>query len=353
MKLTEMYVLASMFGQVLASKITKRPRPVSVNLQVTKFCNLKCPYCFADLGSLAEIKELSTKEIFETINELRKYGCRHIILMGGEPLMRKDIGEIIRYIKGKRMRCEIVTNGFFVDRYIQALKLCDSVCISLDGPKEPNDRLRGDGCHDRVLNAMEILSDNKIKARIHAILTRYNLESGLPYIAETAKKFGFVFNFSMVMLRQDIRPDFINFTEEEIVRFLNDYRRYRDNGYPVFTSNTCFDYMLNWPKKGDYTIFRDDDLTPAQWKWVMPCNYGRYNAFVDVDGRGFKCCLTWKNGLNWREKGMRQAIDHVGKNLINCVSCRSIGDIDRALLLSFKRFDIMRMAYDYISGKRN
>ena len=337
--------------QIILAKLTKFPRPVSVNLQVTKYCNLNCPYCFADLETLKDLKELSTQETLETIDELYKYGCRHIILMGGEPLIRRDIGEIIRYIKSKWMRCEIVTNGYFVYRHIDDLKICDSVCISLDGPKEVNDQLRGNGCYDMALNAMSLLKNRKIKTRIHAILTRYNLEVGLPHIANIAKTFGFHFNFSMIMLRPEKRPDYINFTEEEIGKFLNEYKWYRDNGYPVFTSDTCFEYLFNWPKKGDYTIYIDDKLTPAQMRLVMPCNYGQYNAFVDVDGKVYKCCLTWKNGINWREYGMKACLEHVGKNLINCVSCRNIGDIERAILLRFTSFDNIKMVFRYIASR--
>lgn len=344
----EIYIMWRMFWQVMLAKITRRPRPVSVNLQVTKHCNLDCPYCFADLSTLKEIKDWSTTETLETIDALYERGCRHIILMGGEPLMRKDIGEIIRYIKSKWMRCEIVTNGYLIQQRIEDLKLLDSVCISLDGPKHENDRVRGAGCHDAVIKGMQVLKENKIKARIHAVLTKYNKDSGLPYISKLAKEHGFRFNFSMIMLRPELRPDFINFSEEEIVKFLDDYKKCRDDGYPVFTSDACFDYMYKWPKKGAYTIYKSDNLSPEEMRNVVPCNYGMYNAFVDVDNKVYKCPLTWKNGLNWREHGMDKSIDHIGKNLLNCVSCRSIGDIDRALLLNFSSFSNLKMVSQYI-----
>ncbi len=340
-----------MAWQIFLAKITRSPRPVSVNLQVTKMCNLRCPYCFADLETLKEVDDLSTDDILETIDELYKFGCRHIILMGGEPLCRRDIGKIIRYIKSKWMRCEIVVNGYFVKKYVEDLKLCDSVCISLDGPAASNDILRGKGCHDKVIEALRILKENNIQARIHAILTRYNFQDGPPYIAETAKKFGFPFNFSMVMLRPEIRQDYLEFTEEETIDFIQRYKQLKDQGYPVFTSDTCFQYMEKWPKKGEFTIFERDKLNKEQMKWVVPCNYGKFNAFVDVDGMVYKCCLTWKNGLNWRKHGMRKCLEHISTNLLDCVSCRSFGDIDRALLLNFASLGNSVMVLKYISKK--
>ncbi|MBF0314868.1 MAG: radical SAM protein [Oligoflexia bacterium] len=349
MKLSEIITLTRMVNQVVLAKVTKSPRPVSVNLQVTKFCNLKCDYCFSDLDSLKEEKEPTLPDLFETIDELYRHGCRHIILMGGEPLIRKDIGIIISYIKKtKKMRCELVTNGYFISNHLEALKLCDSVCISLDGPKEANDIVRGDGCHDQVLKGMDLLKAHSIKTRIHAVLTKYNIKIGLDYVAKLSKRYHFPFNFSMIMLRPEMRPDFIAFTEEEIQSFLTKYRNYKRQGYLVFTSEKCFEHLLNWPLPGHYTIYEKDSLTPAQKNWVVPCNYGKYNAFVDVDGKIYKCCLTWKNGLNWREHGMKRALTHIGSNLIQCTSCRSIGDIERALLLRGTSLSNLKMVFKYL-----
>lgn len=348
MRNNEIIIWGEILFQIFLAKITRSPRPVTVNLQVTKHCNLRCPYCYADLDTLKGVKDPSTKETFETIDELYKYGCRHIILMGGEPLMRKDIGEVISYIKSKHMRCEIVTNGYFVERNIDNLKLCDSVCISLDGPKEENDKIRGEGCHKMVLKAMSILKENKIKTRIHAVLTRYTIENGPQYLASLAKKHGFPCNFSMITLRPELRREYIKFTEEEIVGFLKKYRRLRDEGFPIFTSDTCFDYMLNWPKKGEFTIYKTDDFTKDEMRWVVPCNYGQYNAIVDVDGSIYKCSVAWKDGLNWRKHGMKNCLEYIEKNLLNCVSCRSIGDIDRALALNFCSISNFKMIFKYI-----
>src|SRR3989338_9644906 len=57
-------ILGRMGWQVLLAKITHKPKPVSTNLQVTKVCNLDCPYCFADLHSLTKVTDPSTKDLF-------------------------------------------------------------------------------------------------------------------------------------------------------------------------------------------------------------------------------------------------------------------------------------------------
>jgi MoaA/NifB/PqqE/SkfB family radical SAM enzyme len=236
-----------------------------------------------------------------------------------------------------------------VHKYLDDLVSCDSVCISLDGPKEENDRIRGGGTHDAVLRAIPLLKQKGVKIRIHSILTKYNLKTGLPYIAEVAKKYDIPFNFSMIVLPHNKKPEFTNISEDEITGFLKEYKGYRDIGYPVFTSDACIKYLMNWPKKGSFTIYKDDKFSNKERRWIVPCNYGQYNAFVDVDGNVYKCATVWKNGLNWRRHGMKACLDHVSKNLFNCVSCRSIGDIDRALLLNFSDIGNIRMVFEYIT----
>jgi MoaA/NifB/PqqE/SkfB family radical SAM enzyme len=89
--------------------------------------------------NLQEKRVINRDNLIELVDTLYDRGCRLIVLLGGEPLMFKEIGEIIRYIKSKKMVCEIITNGYLAERYLDELALCDSVCVSLDGEKEGND----------------------------------------------------------------------------------------------------------------------------------------------------------------------------------------------------------------------
>ena len=57
-------------------------------------------------------------QMVSVIDQLHKGGTLSVRLLGGEPLMRKDIGEIIRAIKYRGMFCEVVTNGVLLRRKI-------------------------------------------------------------------------------------------------------------------------------------------------------------------------------------------------------------------------------------------
>ena len=72
-------------------------------------CNNNCKYCPIDRDALRQ--EPSVVEIKKAIEEAKLKGYRKIMLGGGEPLLRRDIFEIINYIKQKGLGFEIKTNG--------------------------------------------------------------------------------------------------------------------------------------------------------------------------------------------------------------------------------------------------
>ena len=60
------------------------------------------------------------------------------------------------------MVCEIITNGYLTERYLDELALCDSVCVSLDGEKEGNDLNRGEGSFQKAVDAILLLLKHNI-----------------------------------------------------------------------------------------------------------------------------------------------------------------------------------------------
>src|SRR5512136_2465809 len=61
-------------------------------IEVTRRCGLHCPHCFVPPQPL----DLSLTAIRWLIAELKREGCRKIILTGGEPLLCEDLEEMIR-----------------------------------------------------------------------------------------------------------------------------------------------------------------------------------------------------------------------------------------------------------------
>jgi len=74
----------------------ERRNPFSVMFELTYECNFDCIHCYVR-GSRKEKRELNTKEVFSVLDELKKMGIFRIGFTGGEPLLRKDIFDILDY----------------------------------------------------------------------------------------------------------------------------------------------------------------------------------------------------------------------------------------------------------------
>ena len=86
-------------------------RLLSMELELSRECNLRCIYCYADSGeSLSD--ELSYEEIISVIDQSVKLGARKIVVLGGgEPLCYPRIIDVLTYLHAKNVEIELFTNG--------------------------------------------------------------------------------------------------------------------------------------------------------------------------------------------------------------------------------------------------
>ena len=84
-------------SNILKSKVLYQLIPLQAQPTVTDHCNLRCVYYYANYPARGH-KDLSIVEIFKIIDDLAILGTRRINLVGGEPLSRSDIGDIIKVL---------------------------------------------------------------------------------------------------------------------------------------------------------------------------------------------------------------------------------------------------------------
>jgi MoaA/NifB/PqqE/SkfB family radical SAM enzyme len=113
--------------------------PISINLDLTSACNFSCPFC-VDSKLINAGKTLTLEGVKKTIHTLHSHGLLSVILIGGgEPTLHKDFGEIVRYIKSKRLQIGIVTNGSRLEKIeaiVGELREKDWIRISIDAAGE-------------------------------------------------------------------------------------------------------------------------------------------------------------------------------------------------------------------------
>src|SRR3990170_5027619 len=120
-------------------------KPVVV-WNVTRTCNLHCVHCYADSHGKEYEGELTTEEALRVIDDLAQFGAPVILFSGGEPLLRPDLFQLIRYAKDKGIRGVLSTNGTLITReVVRQLKEfgLSYVGVSIDGPEHIHDRFRG------------------------------------------------------------------------------------------------------------------------------------------------------------------------------------------------------------------
>ncbi|MGE3507685.1 MAG: radical SAM protein [Vicinamibacterales bacterium] len=145
----------SVGSQSFGAKVEGFERPYVISWNLTYRCNLACEHCYLDAGAtplvgtenFADRSELDTQECFKVIDEIAAFAPECVtILTGGEPLLRRDILDIVRYAAGRELWVVVGTNGVCITENV-ARRLAEAgargLSLSLDAlDPERHDRFR-------------------------------------------------------------------------------------------------------------------------------------------------------------------------------------------------------------------
>jgi 12,18-didecarboxysiroheme deacetylase len=158
-------------------QFSKDKRPVVV-WNATRRCNLKCIHCYASSQNVHYGYELKTEEGEKLIADLAAFGSPVILFSGGEPLLRRDLPELIQFAVDKGMRAVISTNGTLITREratIFSKMGLSYVGVSIDGMKATHDRFRGlKGAFDATIQGIKNCQDAGIKVGVRFTITKNN-----------------------------------------------------------------------------------------------------------------------------------------------------------------------------------
>jgi MoaA/NifB/PqqE/SkfB family radical SAM enzyme len=158
---------------VLQYQVTGKSKPIAVAWLITGRCNILCDYC--KWKQERSSSELDTATVKDMIDQMYRAGVQLVSFTGGEPLVRKDMGEIIRHVKSYGMVCKLNSNGVMVPRRLDDLRPLDLLQISVDGPPSVMNRLRGEGTSEKAARAIKAAQGEGIRVQLIACLTRDNV----------------------------------------------------------------------------------------------------------------------------------------------------------------------------------
>lgn len=144
--------------------------PLKVTQYVTYKCNLNCSFC----GRRGSSNELSLDEIKKIMDNFKKMGTLFWGFNGGEPLLRKDIGDIVSYAKSLGFKTTMSTNGILIPKKLDVMKKLDAVLVSIDGDEKDHDAVRGKGNYKKAVEGIKLLRKNGIKTIIWSVVNKSN-----------------------------------------------------------------------------------------------------------------------------------------------------------------------------------
>lgn len=160
-------------------------------LNLTYRCNLRCKMCTQYGQNYKEhaIEELNIAEWLNFLNDIKTINPRpKIILMGGEPLLYKDFETLFKTANEYGIKTHIITNGYYLDKYIDAVKDTDtSITVSIDGLYDTHDLIRGQkGLFNKVVNNIEMIDKlqkegSKVELRINHVMLSENIENMIDF----------------------------------------------------------------------------------------------------------------------------------------------------------------------------
>lgn len=332
---------------IMKAKLLGEYRPFQVQLSVTDNCNLRCTYCYANYPERGH-KNIGTEQVFRIIDELAELGTIRINLVGGEPLLRKDIGEIIDHIKGRGIACAMTSNGYLVRAKIDDVRKLDMLCVSLDGDKEANDANRGEGSYDMAMEAIHLARENNIPLQVATVITKNNLNS-MEYLLEMGKELDFPVGFSTMISKtvdhkKDVPPDMP--TDQEYRQAIKKILEFKKRGYPVLFSRKTLEYTLNWR----YGYERDKIMGQRPDFGFIKCNAGRFFCIIDVNGDIYPCpsLVDVIEPMNCLEHGVKKSFEHINRH--ECRTCHIPCQNEFNLMYSFDPGVIFNIIKNYRSG---
>lgn len=181
----------------LSRHLHTRPHCLPVLLAfVTDRCNLRCPMCGVyEHDEPDASRELSTDEWKAVLDSAGRLRTIIVSISGGEPLLRKDIFEIVSHAEQREIAVHVCTNGTMIDAdnaaELQASGV-KTVSVSVEGTSaEVHERLRGPGTFEKTIEGIRLLREHApgIRVGINTLITTENYR-GLDRMIPFAEKLG-------------------------------------------------------------------------------------------------------------------------------------------------------------------
>jgi len=155
--------------------------PFTIAWEVTRACAYACVHCRADAQHTPDSNELSTEEGFALIDRLAEFGSPILIFTGGDPMMRRDLFDLIAYATQKGLRCSLTPTATALPTRERLEKAKQAgirrIALSLDAPTpEVHDNFRQiQGSWERTMRILQNAQSVGLSAQVNTTVSNHNL----------------------------------------------------------------------------------------------------------------------------------------------------------------------------------
>jgi MoaA/NifB/PqqE/SkfB family radical SAM enzyme len=279
--------------RVVASRLRGTPVLVKASLYPTSRCNLRCTYCSSPYR---RTNELTTAQWRTVLDELAALGCGRVIFLGGEPLLRTDLPDLLAHAHHLGMSCALTSNGLLVPRLIERLRVLDTLVLSLDAPGPANDAVRGRGVFAAVQAAIAAAKQHSVPVKLNAVMSAVTapfLDDLLEFTA--ANDLHLTINV-MRSGEPDLWHEAATIKDEDaaIERLLHRLTELARRNRRVLFAPATYRYSAAWGEYGRDRI-EAGDVPPddPRVRNAPQCHAGRYYMAIDSDGTTYPCNITF------------------------------------------------------------
>ena len=167
--------------------------PFTIAWEITRACAYACVHCRADAMHTPDPKELNTEESLRLIDRLAEFGSPILIFTGGDPMMRKDLHELIAYATQKGLRCSLTPTATALPTTARLEKVREAgirrIALSLDAPTaEIHDNFRQvKGSWQRTMDILHRAQAIGLSVQVNTTVAKHNvdiLDQMIPFLQE-------------------------------------------------------------------------------------------------------------------------------------------------------------------------
>ena len=167
-------------------------------LELTLRCNARCEHCGSSCGDFIPKDEVTADEIKGVLDDIAAHYNPDDIMLnvtGGEPLVRKDLFDIMAYADSLGFSWTMTTNGILIDE--EVVKKMEethmySVSVSLDGVKETHESFRRvPNSYEKILHGLKLMEASPViqAVQVTTCVNKKNIDE-LPEIYKVVKNTG-------------------------------------------------------------------------------------------------------------------------------------------------------------------